>query len=444
MYKIITINGKILYSLERPEIVCEYENQIKYSLYTLDEVPFYVEKCNEFSNTVYMNFSYFDSSILNYSENSEFFTLTQYEKNNLQALSKQPLMIFQFPEFLKKHDLLLKILDQYPQMILTLLKKDYNDFLSIKDKMKILTENNIFPKRYLDKHLLDELLQNEEYMFNYIYHFIKNELKIIYSYSHDQSLQLLFDITQDKLKDMTFVEKLLTKERQIQDCEYLIDDLNRYFDIENEIQDYMFQYQKHLQTTKYNQLKYQLHYIDIEIKKINSSILNYDVLSDLILKKAEISYRIDFNANFEKIICDQLTNFDFNNFDLLIAFAKKGICLSPYSELYQSNIELIYLELKNNPDFINDIPKTVLSDRNAVLKLRSVYPNILSIADKSLLNNEYFMIEYLKLYSCLDHFFIDGRLLKNKEFMNVASQIDPYIEQYKVFSNENEFDNESI
>lgn len=426
MYKIITINGRVFYSLSEPKIRINTKEEIKYDNYNLDINSLYVEKSN---TTIYkpcINEPIFDKRVLDISENSSFYSYILYENDSIYALLKQPLMIFYYPELLKKSGLLLQILNNYPQMIFTLLKDKYNYYIPLKDKTNFLIDHKLYPTKNLNKTILDLLAKNTNYMVEYIYSLIQNNYFSNKS-EDNESYDLLFNYVHNYLNNFYFIMMLLTKAQHIHEKKLVINEILNCFYVDEIIHKKLFEYQE-TQIKYINKINDDIYHIEHEIGiiyKYTIESINYDYLCELILKKISLQQELSNTAfNFEQIL-QNINNID--DLDILLAFAKRGYPLSPFSNIHKCNIKLLYFELKYCPLFIHKIPDTILKDKDSILKLCAINRDILFKADLSLLNNQEFILEYIKLYSSQNILPIIKNLLKSKEFIMKAKQLDPSV-----------------
>lgn len=328
------------------------------------------------------------------------------EKNECrELLKKNPSLIFFNKNYYNNKEWVILVCD-YNLRIL-----DY--FISISNKY-ILNYEYLFKRFKFRKetydlknnHKIESMLMNDnEYR---LYYFVNNIVKLIYIEEFDFIKEY-----EKELGDEQFIYRvceLLDKKNDIESISHLLD-YTKFYDLYDTIEYEEINYNN---TSFYNNCEKIL-----KKKPENLSEFENECLLQFIEKTIIYS-----NNKFE--LLNLLSDDYLNNRMFLMKCAKRGLCLSIYSEKYMKDYRLAFIEIKYNPDAINQIDINLFNNEKFILSARHLYNDILMYASNRILNDKKFMRDYLIMYSTHINFKLGDLLKEDKNF---------FVENYKYDTN---------
>jgi len=466
LYRVINTNGK-RWLYKKIDHIDNYRGK-----YDLDDPSnhFYIDTIESYdvfcSDNELMTYFYMDdrNKVSSYSP--------IYIENDIM---KQPLQIFSDFSLLQDKKLCFKLIEEYPNLLYTLFKKQYCIYFSLIEIVYLIKKHKIYPVENLYPELFFKLLpqkENEEYG----YQFLKEYLYYISTFifyirtKRDRILDDDDEFYSDEdskffLNYSPYIFPLLKDERLINDIfndsrfsitmvetiEYIIyssyDEDNscnnkNYYDLlMKKMDNHLNQMKSKLLEEEYKEKcllqKYQLELEGLVYEKskdYNQIIKNF-LKCIYIQKKHKKKYETYSIKDYLKCIPD--TYFEDKQF--LITAAKYGLVFSLYSQKYKNDFEILYEEVKHNKWLLNKIDSSIFNVPEYIIKLSYLYPNILLYTSEDLLNDYSFMIEYLSIFPINNFFRIGKKLSRNPYFFESAKFYEPNILMYcdpELYSNE--------
>lgn len=438
-YRITTIYGKKFYYESRPRIFMESNED--YDDYNLENCTYYIDKV--FLDPFQQDIEIYKNNKFNpnmYTHKLENHYLSIHDIDQLHLFIKNnPLMIFKHKYLLCDKEFLLEFIHIYPLFLCSLIKKQYRKYINTSLLAEIFISEKVYPYRFLDEELIIEFLKNKEYMYELVIYFLKHALfscyitdriyfpeegiSTVYNEGEISSMELILPYLKNLLEDDNFVKKISLL--QDEDIWNTIERIGiEIFHMDKEKIDCMI---KNANTLEFYNTEHK-DYEELEDEICAMSKLqkiDYKKLVELLLELAKINEaRLSGSAPITYYFLEKTPLALLENKEFLLLAAKKGISLSQYSYGYREDYDLVYYEVMHDVTILDSLPSYFFDDPKFILKIRYICDYILHYASDKLLNDESFMLEYLKRFSSKSYFKLGYQLSLNKDFLYQACKYD--------------------
>lgn len=450
-YKVINRNGKIFYYDN-----FSFDTDVLYNL----ESKYYISEIK--INNDYYDYDIFHIDIFEDTKIASSFSplYLKYEnQNSINNILRQPLEIFYRLELLKNKEFLFKFIDLYPNFLYTLAKKEYHTYISIYDILPLLIKYNIYPVRCNSSELI-KLILNKDQPINvqvYFYNFFK---KCLYEFAYyttyiDCYIESImyndnyYPFDEKAENFINFITQLCTYIYNNPNfINEIINDHNLSLTMLNELILYLswnlynFDFNKiYAFYSKLKNIYYERELTELENEYINNKKLDYQLqqLDNLFMNKSQNHTKIIniilkciglSNHPYllrQELINNRIPDSYLENREFLSLATKHKIPFFLHSTSYKGELEYIYEYAKKDLEILNLVDPETFSKATVVLTLRNICPYILFYAPSFLLNDEYFMYEYLSIYPIDKYFRLGDILSKDIHFIKKAFSIDPNI-----------------
>ena len=153
VYKVTNRYGKTLYFNQPPFDVDNYH--LDESLYFISEV--YIPTIF-FHDYIFKIRNTFTNSLVLYHPSFEAIE----EEDMFLELTKYPLELFYRNDLLKNHTLLYQFIDAYPHSLFTLMREEYNKYISVYELVSLLAQYQIYPVKCLYPELFHLIISKDQ------------------------------------------------------------------------------------------------------------------------------------------------------------------------------------------------------------------------------------------------------------------------------------------